>query len=130
MYGGSNYQRAVIDYVNELTANGMYAIVDLHWTAPGTAPATSLRSMPDEDHSSLFWKSVATAFADNPNVLFDIFNEPFGVGWDCWRDGCVYPGGPDTGPWQAVGMQALVNTIRATGRPSRSCSVGWRLPTI
>jgi hypothetical protein len=115
MYGGSNYQRAVIDYVNELTANGIYAIVDLHWSAPGTAPATSLRSMPDEDHSRVFWKSVATAFADNPNVLFDIFNEPFGVGWDCWRDGCIYPGGPDTGPWQAVGMQALVNTIRATG---------------
>ena len=114
-YGGANYQRAVIDYVNELTANGIYAIVDLHWNAPGTVPATLLRAMPDEDHSSVFWKSVATAFADNPNVLFDIFNEPFGVGWDCWRDGCLYPGGVDTGPWQTVGMQSLVNTIRATG---------------
>ena len=48
-YADINYQRAVIDYVSELTANGMYAIVDLHWTAPGTVPATSLRAMPDED---------------------------------------------------------------------------------
>jgi len=114
-YGGVNYQRAVIHYVNELTANGIYAIVDLHWSAPGTVSATSMRAMPDVDHSSALWKSVATAFADNPNVLFDIFNEPFGVAWDCWRDGCVYPGGADTGPWQTVGTQSLVNTIRATG---------------
>jgi endoglucanase len=114
-YGGENYQRAVIDYVNEVTANGMYAIVDLHWSAPGTVPATALRAMPDADHSTDFWTSVATAFVDNPNVVFDVYNEPFGVDWDCWRDGCVYPGGPDTGPWQAVGMQSLVNTIRATG---------------
>jgi hypothetical protein len=114
-YAGDNYQRAVIDYVNELTANGIYAIVDLHWSAPGTVPATSLRAMPDQDHSSAFWESVATAFGNNPNVLFDIFNEPFGVGWDCWRDGCVYPGGADSGPWQTVGTQSLVDTIRATG---------------
>jgi hypothetical protein len=114
-YGGVNYQRAVIDFVTRLTANGMYAIVDLHWSAPGRAPATSLREMPDEDHSVDFWRSVATSFADDPNVVFDLFNEPFGVDWDCWRDGCTYPGGRDTGPWQAVGMQSLVDTIRATG---------------
>jgi hypothetical protein len=114
-FAGANYQQAVIDYVNNLTASGLYAIVDLHWSAPGAAPATSLRQMPDQDHSVDFWQSVATTFADNPNVLFDVFNEPFGVDWDCWRDGCVFPGGPDTGPWQTVGMQSLVDTIRATG---------------
>jgi endoglucanase len=114
-YGGLNYQHAVIAYVNDLTANGMYVILDLHWSAPGVVQATSLRAMPDADHSSAFWQSVATAFIDNHNVLFDVFNEPFGVGWDCWRDGCAYPGGVDTVPWQTVGTQSLVNTIRATG---------------
>ena len=114
-YGGVKYQQTIVDYVNRLTSSGVYAIVDLHWSAPGTAPATSLRQMPDADHSVDFWRSVATTFADNPNVLFDVFNEPYGVDWDCWRDGCVYPGGPGTGPWQTVGMQSLVNTIRATG---------------
>jgi hypothetical protein len=116
-FAGTNYQQAIIDYVSRLTANGMYAIIDLHWSAPGSAPATSLRQMPDEDHSLEFWRSVATAFVDNPNVLFDAFNEPFGVDWNCWRDGCVFPGGPGTGPWQTVGMQSLVSTIRATGAP-------------
>ena len=114
-YGGATYQQSIIDYVNLLTSNGIYAIVDLHWSAPGTAPATSLRPMPDQDHSVDFWRSVATTFADNPNVVFDLFNEPYLVTWDCWRDGCVFPGGPDTGPWQTVGMQSLVTTVRATG---------------
>jgi endoglucanase len=114
-YAGARYQQAVIDYVNNVTANGMYTILDLHWSAPGTTPATSLRQMPDQDHSVDFWQSVATTFADNPNIVFDVFNEPFGVDWDCWRDGCDLSEGPDTGPWQAVGMQTLVNVIRATG---------------
>ncbi len=56
-----------------------------------------------------------STFVDDPAVVFDVFNEPFGVDWDCWRHGCVYPGGPDIGPWQAVGMQSLVDTIRAMG---------------
>jgi hypothetical protein len=114
-YAGDNYQQAIIDYVDKLAAAGMYAILDLHWAAPGLAPATSLRPMPDLDHSVDFWRSVASTFKDHSNVLLDVFNEPFGVDWECWRDGCDYPGGPDTVPWQAAGMQALVNTIRATG---------------
>jgi endoglucanase len=114
-YAGARYQQAVADFVNNLNQHGLYVILDLHWSAPGSAPATSLRQMPDADHSITFWQSVATAFVDNPNVLFEVFNEPFGVDWDCWRDGCVVPGGPDTGPWPAVGMQSMVGAIRATG---------------
>jgi endoglucanase len=114
-YSGETYRQAVIDYVNTLTADGLYAIVDLHWTAPGRARATLLRPMPDADHSLEFWRSVATTFVDNPNVLFDAFNEPFGVDWDCWRDGCIVNSAQDTPPWHAVGMQSLVDTIRATG---------------
>jgi len=67
--------------------------------------------MADDDHSAAFWESVAAAFLDNPNVLFDVFNEPFGVGRDCWRDGCLYPRGAGGGSYQTVGMQSLVNTI-------------------
>jgi hypothetical protein len=114
-YGGETYQQAVIAYVNTLTANGLYAIVDLHWSAPGSARASRLRPMPDADHSPAFWSSVATTFVDNPNVVFDLFNEPFDVDWDCWRDGCMIDGDADTGPWQTTGMQTLIDTIRATG---------------
>jgi hypothetical protein len=101
-------------------ADGIYAILDLQWTAPGNLPADGSREVPD-DHSPAFWTSVATTFLDNPAVLFDAFNEPNTVPWSCWRDGgCQVPDGRegDTDPSQtytAVGMQAIVDAIRATG---------------
>src|SRR5699024_5274455 len=64
--------------------------------------------------------------------VFDLFNEPYSpaavndpahpVSWSCWRDGgCQLPISNDpTEPpsktlYSAVGMQTLVDTIRATG---------------
>ena len=113
-FGGENYQKALVDYAHELEQNGMYVILDLHWTAPGITPATTLQPMPDADHALEFWRSVATTFADDPNVVFDVFNEPFLIDWACWRDGCAYPGDSDSAS-STVGMQSLVDTIRATG---------------
>src|SRR6267378_7960730 len=36
-YSGLNYQNAIKSYVDLLNQNGMYVLVELHWTAPGTA---------------------------------------------------------------------------------------------
>ena len=72
--------------------------------------------MPDRDHAPDFWRSVATAFKDDPATLFDLFNEPDLQGirdpWACWRDGCTLHGAPD---WEAAGMQSLVDAVRGTG---------------
>src|SRR5262249_55078585 len=38
-YGGESYRRAVLAFVQRLHAAGLYAIVDLHWNAPGAKPA-------------------------------------------------------------------------------------------
>ena len=121
-YGTADgYQQMIESYVSALNADGIYAILDLQWTAPGTLPANGLRTMPD-DNSPAFWTSVASTFAGNPAVLFDAFNEPHSVSWSCWRDGgCSVPDAVDgTTPdpsqtYTAVGMQTLIDTIRATG---------------
>ena len=76
-YGGAAYQTAIENYVTLLNSYGIYAILDLHWTAPGTTPATAQEPMPDQDHSPAFWTSVASTFSGNPAVLFDLFNEPY-----------------------------------------------------
>jgi hypothetical protein len=75
-----------------------------------------------------FWKSTAARFKDNPNVMFDLFNEPNMNGdsgdtkaptsktrlptdaeWDFWATGGTKNG-------QAyIGMQNLVDAIRGTG---------------
>jgi endoglucanase len=129
-YRGANYQSAIKAYVSLLNANGMVAILDLHWSdgqyaGPGSgcssANAVCQKPMPDAAQSVPFWKSVAKAFKGNNAVIFDLFNEPFpqaAVGsnedeaWQCWRHGstsCVgisYP---------VAGMQTLVNAVRGTG---------------
>jgi hypothetical protein len=120
-YSGAIYQQAVKDYVNLLTSNGIYAVVDIHWSAPGATLATGQQPMPDMDHSPAFWTGVANAFKGNGAVLFDLFNEPWpnnqantAAAWQCWRDGSA--SGTCSGfSYTAAGMQTLVNTVRATG---------------
>ena len=119
-YSGTNYQNAISAYVNLLGANGLYTILDLHWTAPGTHQATGQAAMPDQDHSPALWSSVATTFKSNSSVVFDLFNEPFpereGAAdpWGCWLSGCQLTDST-FGTWQAAGMQSLVNAVRQAG---------------
>lgn len=121
-YGNAaGYRQMIESYVSALNADGIYAILDLQWNAPASYPANGLRTMPD-DHSPAFWTSAASTFLDNPAVLFDAFNEPHSVPWPCWRDGgCTVPAGADgstsgsSGTYTAVGMQTLIDAIRATG---------------
>ena len=127
----SGYQQSIEDWVNALNADGIYVILDLHWSAPGTTVADGQRPMPD-NHSAAFWTSVATTFKSNSAVVFDIFNEPYSpaadgftnwpVSWSCWLNGgCTVPDSADgqtpnpSQTYTAVGMQTLVNAIRTTG---------------
>lgn len=49
---GPAYQVAIRGYVDRLQAAGMYVILDLHWTAPGSRQATGIIPMPDAERSS------------------------------------------------------------------------------
>ena len=106
----AGYRQEIQNYVADLNAHGIYAILDLHWTAPGSQVALEQQPMPDQDHSPAFWQSVAATFKDNPAVVFDLFNEPYDptdprsgddhaasdkVSWNCWEPGTV--NGPDGG---------------------------------
>ena len=77
-----HYRDDIIDYVLRLHANGIYVVLDLHWSAPGTTVITGgangnqLVTMAFADHALDFWTSVATTFKDDPMVIFDLFNEP------------------------------------------------------
>jgi len=114
-WGGERYQRAIEQYVSVLGEDHIVAILDLHWSAPGGTLALGQQNMADADHSVTFWRSVASAFRADPAVMFDLYNEPHDISWQCWLDGCVVPAS-STGPaWRAAGMQALVDAVRATG---------------
>jgi endoglucanase len=121
-FAGSNYSSAIENYVAELNSAGIVAILDLHWSAPGTTLALGQQVMADADHSPAFWSSVASAFKSNPAVVFDLYNEPHDISWSCWLNGCVTSAG-----WQAAGMQSLVDAVRSTGatQPIMVGGLGW-----
>jgi endoglucanase len=113
--GGAAYRRIVESYVHELNAARLYVILDLHWAAPGTTKATGQLPMADADHSPTFWRSVARTFKADPSVVFDLFNEPFGIDWACWLGGCRVPASGNAPAYRTAGMQSLVNAVRSTG---------------
>lgn len=123
---GAKYKSAIANYVNLLHKYHLTPILELHWTAAGTALARGQQPMPDADHAPSLWADVAATFLADTGVVFELFNEPFpasnrdtDAAWACWRDGCVANiykpprGEPPT--YQATGMQDLVNAVRATG---------------
>ena len=85
-YAGASYQNAIKAYVSLLNANGMVAILDLHWTdgaytgpsaGCSSAQAVCQKPMPDAAQAIPFWTSVAQTFKGNDAVIFDLFNEPY-----------------------------------------------------
>lgn len=109
---GVAYQEAIANYVDVLTGDGIYVILDLHKNAPGTQiNAHTFMPMADADHSPTFWREVSARFASNGMVIFDLFNEPHDISWWCWRDGGTCAGVP----YQVAGMQTLVQAVRSTG---------------
>jgi len=153
------YQATVKKAVADATAAGLYVILDLHWGSPNNAAGQPLcpigqPGFADADHSLAFWKSVADTFKDNPAVMFELFNEPFGA--DIYKDWVTGSGGPgpdamtlrDGGAyypfveqdnsagnalktvaltWQVAGTQDMIDTIRGEGASNviLSSPIGW-----
>jgi endoglucanase len=142
---GGNYQATVKKSVADAVKAGLYVILDLHWSAPDKYCATGQTQMADASNSVAFWTSIANTFKDNPAVLFELFNEPFGQNlfpiagsdWDILRNGGIYPTWQYQNSdgslaslnmsWTAEGMQGLINAIRATGSTNvvLAGTMGW-----
>jgi len=115
---GTNYQNAIKTWVNLLLSNNIYPILDLHWTENNGAKATGQQPMPDAAQAPAFWGSVAAAYASEPKVIFDLFNEPYPdsnmdatAAWQCWQQGGTCPGMA----YAAAGMQTLITAVRNAG---------------
>jgi endoglucanase len=120
------YRTRVGELVGWARARDLDVILDLHFSTAGGAVPAQFMEMPDAD-SITFWQEVAALYAGDGRVLFELYNEPFGVGWDVWRAGGIVNGNYDpdvtdtdyTRPasitYQAAGMQALYEAVRSTG---------------
>src|SRR4029077_10259373 len=76
-YLGSNYQRAIADFVTLFNRAGLVVILDLHWSAAGTAIALGQAPIPDRDHTPDLGGEVVAAYRVNKGVVFTLINEPF-----------------------------------------------------
>ncbi|WP_427890610.1 cellulase family glycosylhydrolase [Kribbella sp. GL6] len=69
-------------YVDHAVAKGLYVIIDLHLVrnygdAAGAVPQSDVKG---------FWDFIAPRYANNPNVLFEVFNEPIAPdNWASWK---------------------------------------------
>jgi len=114
--GGLAYRKIVDAAVEAAAGRGAYLALDLHRFGA-----------PKLDHAE-FWKDAATRYRNHPAVLFELFNEAHSISWAVWRDGGdlkkAAAAKTDVNPTenrertvgdQAVGMQALLDTVRAAG---------------
>ncbi len=108
--GGAAYRSAIANYVNDLNAAGLDAILDLHWSAPGSETALGGAVMADEDHAPSFWVSVASTFKGHPGVVFDLYNEPRYLPFSC-----LVHGGCMAGGFQVAGYDQLIGDVRSSG---------------
>ena len=116
---GKAYRKLVETVVGLCAQANCYVILDLHWSDAGEwGKQIGQHVMPDEN-SLAFWKSCASAYKNHPAVIFDLYNEPYHVTWDVWQKGGEVTekatGRTPAKTFRAVGMQTLLDTVRATG---------------
>lgn len=117
--GGASYRALVKQVVDRCASHRCYIMLELHWSDAGEwRKQIGQHSMPDKN-SLAFWRELAAVYKNQAAVLFDLYNEPYCVSWDVWLNG-----GPVTEKdrrtgaetkFEAVGMQALLDAVRATG---------------
>jgi hypothetical protein len=120
--GGAAYRALVHRLVDYCHTNRTYIILDLHWSDCNEwGRNIGQHSMPDTN-SLIFWRAFAPVFANNPAVLYDLYNEPHDVSWDVWLKGGVVTDKPNGAQanyppktFLSVGMQTLLDTVRAVG---------------
>ena len=115
---GVAYKRLVEAIVKNGDEKGAYIWLDLHWSNGNIwGQYIGQHQMPDEK-SIKFWQDVATTYKNHPAVLFGLYNEPHGIGWDMWLNGGEYTEHYDRGgeagdlTYRAVGHQELYEKIR------------------
>src|SRR4051794_18897452 len=116
---GKAYHALVQQVVDLCAANGCYVMLELHWSDAGEwGQQIGQHVMPDKN-SLAFWQDFAPVYKNHPAVLYDLYNEPHNVSWDVWlKGGQVAERGRRGGAqvsFEAVGMQALLDAVRAAG---------------
>lgn len=116
----SSYQSNIEAEVAHARAAGLVVILDLHWSDAGDTAGAAQQCMADA-HSDEMWKDLAAIYKGDSGVWFELYNEPENISWSVWQNG------GSTCGFSAVGMQQLINDIRAQGASNIviACGIGY-----
>jgi hypothetical protein len=108
----TSYRQTIESWVSMAEHAGLETILSLYVDIPngkGSKITYSGAPMPDAAHGPEVWTSLASTFKSVPGMIFDLYGEPGHINWSCWLNGCTIK------KVQYVGMQTIVDTVRATG---------------
>ncbi len=128
--GGAAYRGLVRQVVQSAAARNCYVLLDLHWSDAGAWGRNIGQHFMPDDNSVEFWEAVASAYANHPAVLFDLYNEPHDVSWEVWRNGGKVTERNDKAPggrlvYHTPGMQKLLDACR--GKEAKNAVVAGGL---
>jgi endoglucanase len=124
-----DYRTTVTSAVFNAESAGLYVVLDLQWDAPFDTAYDRTHGgvqcpLPDSDKDVAFWHDLATIYAHDSSVLFDLFGEPHDATWESWQHGTTITKGcyivnPAGAPQEKVaytgtGMLDLVTQVRAS----------------
>jgi hypothetical protein len=134
----TTYRSLIDQVVAKASAHDAYVMLTVWGTDMGDPTLRpDLHDLPD-DGTQAFWQDAAThmmlvndqgnpipngpSYANNPTVMFDLFNEPHNnsgqVGWNEWYNGGYVTETSQEGEtltYHSPGMKGLLDTVRAAG---------------
>ena len=116
---GETYLSKLDTAIQGANAAGQYVVLDFHSDSQSGLPGSADQSGQPYTSGVLysetlqFWKDIATRYAANPMVMYDVINEPQYTDWNTWMHGVSTC--DRTKPGCIVGVQDAIDTIRSTG---------------
>ncbi len=101
-----SYKQIIDAMIYYATKEGMLVILDLHWLTQNQSPMANSDSI-------TFWTQIADEYKDFGTVLFELYNEPYGITQEQWLNGGD----------GVEGFQSLYNAVRKTDA-NNVCIVG------
>ena len=93
-----------------------YAIIDWHYVGEGWTGGNETKTVD-------FWNRMAAIYANHPNVIFELFNEPGGGSWNDWQQTAQgWVNAIRSGNWSQYGLSSTpaADNLIIVGGPSWS----------
>jgi hypothetical protein len=109
--GGAEFMKAIKAEVSRAEGHGLVVAINAQTEDVNQEPGPT-------DATATFWKDIIGVYGHDPQVIFDLFNEPrvhegtAAQTWHVWQQGGTAQG------VAYLGEQTLVNDVRADGAPN------------